>query len=157
MGMRTSKYARSRRYVSIFPLLLQHLAPGDPRLARLIAVAASPDALLSSAGLRSLSRGDKAYRQGDDYWRGKVWINCNFLALQALHRYMREPAAGAVAAAAGELYGTLRRAVLESMAAAFRSTGFLWENYDDRTGEGTGTKPFTGWSALALLILSERY
>lgn len=142
-------------YVSIFPLLLQHLAPDDARLGRLIAVAGSPGALFSPAGLRSLSAGDAAYRKGDDYWRGKVWINCNFLALQALHRYRGEP--GPAAAPAAELYSRLRGALLGNMAAAYGGSGFLWENYDDRTGQGTGTKPFTGWSALSLLVLSERY
>jgi len=31
-------------------------------------------------------------------------------------------------------------------------TGFLFENYDDKTGEGKGCHPFTGWTALVSMM-----
>ena len=39
----------------------------------------------------------------------------------------------------------------------YRSGGFLYENYDSETGEGKGTRPFTGWSTLAMLAMAEIY
>ena len=36
-------------------------------------------------------------------------------------------------------------------------TGYVWEQYNDRTGEGQGCKPFTGWSALTVLMMGETY
>ena len=37
------------------------------------------------------------------------------------------------------------------------NTGFIWEVYDDLTGDGLDNHPFTGWSALVVNILAERY
>ena len=36
-------------------------------------------------------------------------------------------------------------------------TGYVWEQYNDRTGEGQGCKPFTGWSALTVLMMGETF
>lgn len=36
-------------------------------------------------------------------------------------------------------------------------TGYVWEQYNDRTGDGQGCKPFTGWSALTVLMMGETF
>ncbi len=69
-------------YVSLFPLLLRLLPATAPELGRLLDVLADPAQLWSPFGLRSLSRADAAFGTDENYWRGAVWINCNFLALQ---------------------------------------------------------------------------
>lgn len=43
------------------------------------------------------------------------------------------------------------------MVAQYGRKGFIFEQYDDKTGEGLKHKPFAGWSALVLLIMSEMY
>ena len=43
------------------------------------------NALVSPArrfGVRSLAKSHKKFGAGENYWRGAVWINCNYLALQ---------------------------------------------------------------------------
>jgi mannosyl-oligosaccharide glucosidase len=131
-------------------------------------------ALWTPHGLRSLAPSSRMYRArntADDppYWRGQVWINVNYLALRALRRYAAEAAAGAggggdegasrsaaaAAAAAEQAARELRAALLRTVAGGYARTGFFWEQYDDRTGEGMGSRPFTGWTALVTLIAAE--
>ena len=61
---------------------------------------------------------------------------------QALHYYAGEP--GPHAAKAKEVYGKLRSNVLNNIVRQYNTTGYLWENYDDETGRGKGSHPFTG-------------
>jgi mannosyl-oligosaccharide glucosidase len=171
-------------YVSLFPLLTGLLPPGSPELSRQLALlrggggegedegeegdeAAAARALWTPHGLRSLSPSSRMYRArntADDppYWRGQVWINVNYLALRALRRYAAAAdggaggeGEGAAAAAAGEAARGLRAALLRTVAGGYARTGFFWEQYDDRTGEGMGSRPFTGWTALVTLIAAE--
>jgi len=144
-------------YVSLMPLLMRALPPGAPELA------ASLDLLEDRArgvwtrfGLRSLSSSDPGYAQHDDYWRGAVWLNMNYLAVAALRYYGAVP--GPHAARAGAAADRLAKAMVRTVADEFGRTGFLWEQYlPNRHGIGRGTHPFTGWSALVALMVAGRY
>ncbi len=76
-------------------------------------------------------------------------------AVQALYHYKGVP--GPYQAAASEVYARLRRNVLTHIMRQYAETGYLWENYDDETGAGRGSHPFTGWTALFVLIAGEAY
>lgn len=58
---------------------------------------------------------------------------------------------------AGEVYNMLREGVVGNVMKEYYRTGYVWEQYNDITGEGQGCKPFTGWSALTVLIMGETY
>jgi mannosyl-oligosaccharide glucosidase len=146
-------------YVSLFPLLLQVLKPNNPRLEQLLHKMRSE--LLTDFGLRSLSPKsffyDK-YNTDEDppYWRSNIWININFLALKSLHFYAKDNT-GPYSTLAAQVYGELQRNVMKNVWKVWKETGFLWEHYSDKTGKGQGGHPFTGWSALIVLIMAEKY
>jgi len=98
---------------------------------------------------------DVVYGSQEDYWRGKVWININYLALAALHRHTHTHAHTTRAAA--DTYHTLRANLIDTITASYEKKGFLFEQYDDKTREGLKHKPFAGWTALVLLIMAEAY
>jgi len=147
-------------YVNIFPLLLRILPSDSLRLGSLLDVISDPELLWTNHGLRSISSKDTFYMQpnaeGDNpYWRGPIWININYLALSALHHYSNHT--GPYQSRARDLYKLLRENILTTVGGEYLRSGFFWEQYDDTTGRGMRNKPFSGWTALVLNILSEQY
>lgn len=147
-------------YVSLFPFLMQIIDPSNPRLKTILDSLNLKSVLWSEYGLRSLSTQSHYYQQRntpDDppYWRGAIWLNINYLALRALNHYSNTP--GLYTEDARLLYDHLRKAVVTNVLTQFEKSGYIWEQYDDKTGEGRGSHPFTGWSALTLLMMGELY
>jgi mannosyl-oligosaccharide glucosidase len=159
-------------YVTLFPLLLTLLGPAEEaQLNALLDRMLDSAQLWSPYGLRSLSAGDLFYRQanapGDEpYWRGAVWMPINFLALRALQHYatpLQLPNAetGQFSAATrrrcAEAYAALRANLLRLVLGQWQSAGSIWEHYDDVSGLGLRSHPFTGWTALVLNVMAEEY
>lgn len=80
----------------------------------------------------------------------------NYLALSALHHYASEQSSPYQQRAASA-YRRLRQNLLDTVLGQYHSTGFFWEQYDDRTGKGLRGHPFTGWTALVVNIMAEKY
>jgi glycogen debranching enzyme len=72
-------------YLSLFPFLLELLPPDSPHLGAILDVLRDPEQLWSQYGLRSLSKSHPDFGQGENYWRGPIWVQMNYLALRALH------------------------------------------------------------------------
>ena len=149
------KYVSHVGYVTFFPLALQLIPKDAPELEILLDLLASADHLWTEYGIRSLSSKSSIYRRQNTphdppYWRSAVWINMNYLLLRALQAY----AAGNGPAATKSRYlaAQLRCNLIKNIAHQYKSKGFVFENYDDLTGEGKGCHPFTGWTALLGLI-----
>ncbi|CAB3367365.1 Hypothetical predicted protein [Cloeon dipterum] len=147
-------------YVSLFPLLLCLIPANSPKLGDVLNDLRKPDLLWTPYGLRSLSTTSPAYlkkntQHDPPYWRGPIWININYLTVKALFHYSRSE--GPYKELAGEIYLQLRENLVTNVLKRYRETGFVYEQYNDKTGEGQGCKPFTGWSALVVLIMAEIY
>ncbi|XP_072941314.1 mannosyl-oligosaccharide glucosidase isoform X2 [Epargyreus clarus] len=147
-------------YVSLFPMLLKVLRPDSDNLGKILQDLDKPDLLWSPYGLRSLSKSAPLYMKRNTehdppYWRGQVWININYLALSALKHYATE--AGPHAARAGELHKKLRDNVVGNIISEYKRTGYLWEQYSGENGRGSGSRPFTGWTALVVLMMADEY
>jgi mannosyl-oligosaccharide glucosidase len=72
-------------YVSLLPFLTGLMGPESPRLGAILDLIKNPDELWSEYGIRSLSKSDEFYGTGENYWRGPIWINMNYLILKNLH------------------------------------------------------------------------
>ncbi|KAB0802437.1 hypothetical protein PPYR_04623 [Photinus pyralis] len=147
-------------YVSLFPFLLKLLNPDSPKLNKTLIDIRNPSLLWTDFGLRSLSKTSPLYMKRNTehdppYWRGPLWININFLAAIALHHY--SVTEGPYQSQATEIYGQLRNNIIKNVIRQYYSSGYIWEQYSDTTGEGSGCRPFTGWSALVVLLMGEHY
>ncbi|CDO76526.1 Glycoside Hydrolase Family 63 protein [Trametes cinnabarina] len=143
-------------YLSLFPFLLSLLPADSPHLGAILDLLRDPAHLWSPYGLRSLSASHPEFGQGENYWKGPIWIQMNYLALSALHKtYAAQE--GPHQQRAKEIYAELRRNVVENVHKEYVRTGYVWEQYDALTGEGRRSHPFTGWTSLVTLIISEKY
>ena len=150
----SGKYARVCHlgYVSLMPFLLGLMDPDHPHLPALLDLLSDPDKLWSPHGLRSLSLADEFYGKDEDYWRGAVWMNMNVLAVQQLHT-IAVAAEGPEKSRAARIGAELRRNVVQTVYDSWANTGFVWEQYSDKTGEGKGSRAFTGWTSCTILLL----
>eukprot|EP00605_Chrysophyceae_sp_TOSAG23-4_P002898 GSChrysophyteH1.ASY1.ANO1.3193.1 assembled CDS len=149
-------------YVNLFPLLLRVISADDEdgHLTAILDVLENPQHLWTDFGLRSISASDLFYNRGNSpgdapYWRGPIWIPINYLAISALHHY--GAVEGPCQLRAIELYKRLRHAVVRNVLNEYHRTGFFWEHYEDTDGHGSRGHPFTGWTALFVALMSEKY
>jgi mannosyl-oligosaccharide glucosidase len=154
-SMPSPKYVNHVGYVSFFPLALQLIPKDAPELEISLDVLESTDHLWTEYGIRSLSSKSSLYGRKNTphdppYWRSPIWINMNYLLLRALKAYATGN--GAAATKSQKLAAQLRCNLIKNIVYQYNSKGFVFENYDDLTGEGKGCYPFTGWTALLGLI-----
>lgn len=145
-------------YVSLFPFLLKLIDADNPKLGKILSDIRNPKLLWTDYGLRSLAKTSAYYNKYNTehdppYWRGPIWININFLAVRALNYYSNIE--GPYAGQAKTLYKELRTNVVSNILKEYKRTGFIWEQYDDTDGHGQRVHPFTGWSALVVLLMGE--
>eukprot|EP01134_Creolimax_fragrantissima_P006156 CFRG6156T1 len=163
VGAPEEKFVNHFGYVSLFPFLMGVIPPTSSKLGYILEDIYNPDHLWTEFGLRSLSKSSSlynVYNTKDDapYWRGTIWLNINYMAVKALHRYSLMD--GPYQNLARKMYRELRGNIIRNMHAEYQRTGYIWEQYDvapGREGKGRGTKPFSGWSSLVLLIMAELY
>lgn len=149
------EFACHEGYVSLMPFMHGHIRDEDSeRLSSVVASVVHVDRLWSRAGVRSLSRADPLYHVGEDYWRGHVWVNANWLLLKGLSRCAeRDAVADAVRAQCADAYAQLRATLVETVVGEYARTGYAWEQYNDETGRGQRTRHFLGWTSLVVLIM----
>jgi hypothetical protein len=70
----------------MFPLFLGLLPPSSPHLGPMLDALSDPEQLWSPYGLRSLSAAHPEFGQGENYWKGPVWVQMNYLALRSLYK-----------------------------------------------------------------------
>ncbi|CAO3659074.1 unnamed protein product [Umbelopsis vinacea] len=143
-------------YLSLFPMILGLLPADSPKLDAILNLMKDEKELWTPYGLRSLSASDPKFNTGENYWRGPIWMNINYLALQSLYNnYMHVP--GPYQEKAKQIYDELRSNIIKNVFAEYKRTGFVWEQYSAFDGQGKRSHPFTGWTSTVLLIMAEEY
>ncbi|XP_052066310.1 mannosyl-oligosaccharide glucosidase-like [Mytilus californianus] len=147
-------------YVSLFPLMLKIIDPNSPKLQRVLKDLLNPQLLWTCYGLRSLATTSPFYlkknsKTDNPSWRGSIWINMNYLVLSGLNYYSNTP--GKYQTEAAKIYKSLRNNLVTNVMKEYYRQGYLYEKYNDKTGEGEGCHPFSGWSALIVAIMAEIY
>jgi mannosyl-oligosaccharide glucosidase len=138
-------------YVNLYPLAFGVLKTNEPAFDKLLTYILDPEELGSNFGLRSLTKADSLYHSGEDYWRGNVWINLNYLTLRGLKKYYSDNEKAMYA------YSYLRSSLIKTIFTNWKNTGLFYEQYSDIDGKGLRVRPFNGWTSLILNILAEKY
>jgi mannosyl-oligosaccharide glucosidase len=142
-------------YVSILPLLLGLVPKDSPKLKAILDLIHDPNQIWSPYGICSLSKQNPYFGQDENYWRGPIWINMNYLLLHSLHRnYIKS---GPYHQKAKTIYDELRSNLITNVFDQYENSGYVWEQYSCLDGKGARSHPFTGWTSLVLVIMSEKY
>lgn len=142
-------------YVSLMPFIHQ-LIPSKATIPLMSSLGQiyNPKKLWTNYGIRSLSKDDAFFHKGEDYWRGNIWINMNYMILKSLLHYgENEEVDYDVRQLANEIYTKLRKNVVNNVFEEWQKTGQYWEQYNEMDGHGQRTKNFTGWTSLVILIM----
>ncbi|KAF8448061.1 glycoside hydrolase family 63 protein [Boletus edulis BED1] len=142
-----SEHVCHKGYLSLFPFMHSLLPPDSPHLLPILDLLRDPDHLWSPYGIRSLSASHPEFGRGENYWRGPIWIQMNYMILSSLYKTYAT-VEGPHREYAREIYTELRKNVVEN---EYERTGYVWEQYDALTGEGRRSHPFTGWTSLVTL------
>ncbi|KAI7821737.1 glycoside hydrolase [Gamsiella multidivaricata] len=138
-------------YISLFPMSLGILDPESEKLGYILDLMYDPEELWTPFGLRSLSAKDKFAGTGENYWRGPVWVNINYLVLHSLKtNYIGK---GPYQDKSKKIYNELRENIINNVYKEYERTGYVWEHYTENTGVGNRSHPFTGWTSMVVKIM----
>ena len=152
-----SEFACHKGYVSLFPFLLKLIPIEDTteKLMPILELLSNPDELWTEYGIRSLSKSDKYYGTKENYWRGPIWMNINYMIVKSLQYYGEHPEATLeFRLEAARIYKALRVNLVNNVHKSWEETGFAWEQYNAETGKGQGVKHFFGWTSLTVMIMA---
>jgi mannosyl-oligosaccharide glucosidase len=66
--------------------MLSLLPPNSPHLLPILDLLYDPDHLWSPYGIRSLSASHPEFGRGENYWKGPIWIQMNYMILSSLYK-----------------------------------------------------------------------
>lgn len=144
-------------YITLFPFLLRLIPPtkkNEDKLLSLLNLIYDPERLWTEYGVRSLSLSDEYYGEGENYWRGPIWININYMILDSLSYYYEVSKSEDVKELCQQIYKELRQNIVENVYEQWEKTGYAWEQYNPDDGHGQSIKHFLGWTSMTVMIMA---
>ncbi|CDW90142.1 mannosyl-oligosaccharide glucosidase [Stylonychia lemnae] len=158
-----NQFSPHQGIVNLFPVALNGFQGMIERLDDHLMFGVDTETLNSPYGLRGVSAQDMEYFPGTGYWRGPVWISVNYLVLRGLYKYYLDYTPVNPLSEDGtiktpkDFYQQLRQKIVQVVYDNWEPQHLLYENFNDVTGKGQSSHPFSGWTTLVLLIMNERY
>ena len=122
-------------YVSLLPFALKLVPKESKAIASVLKLISDKSKLFSPYGLLSLSKQDKYFGQDENYWRGPIWLNINYLCLDALRYYFPEihgtsnnNKASVLSKTAKTTYTQLSQNLIKNVYDNWKATGYCYEN-----------------------------
>lgn len=94
--------------------MLSLLPPGSPHVGAILDIIRDPEHLWSPYGIRSLAKSHPEFGQGENYWKGPIWIQMNYLILGALYKNYGAQN-GPYQERAMQVYAELRKNVIDNV------------------------------------------
>lgn len=142
-------------YVSLLPFLMKLVPASSSHLMPILELVSDPEELWTDYGIASLSKQDEFFGKGEDYWRGSIWMNINYLVLDALKYYHGQPDIGEEEKVLiAKIYSELRKNCVKTVYDNWQKTNFAYEHYDALTGKAVGVKHFLGWTSLVVNMMA---
>ena len=84
--------------------------------------------------MRSLAKSDEFYGKDEDYWRGAIWMNMNYLGVKALYDYRNSYNGNdsEVKELLEKLYKELRENLIKNLYTEYRKFGY-WQRTEIKT------------------------
>lgn len=153
-------------YISLLPFALKLIPADSDKLDHVLKLMSDKKKIFSRYGLLSLSKKDKYYGTDENYWRGPIWMNINYLCLDALRfyfpqTYSKKPTSIKISRpkktvkTAVNLFNSLKSNLVTNVFKEWKNKGYCYENYNPETGEGSGARQFTGWTSLIVNIIGK--
>lgn len=152
-----SSFVCHKGYITLFPFLLRLIpatTDNDEKLLALLELIYDPEKLWTEYGIRSLSASDEFYGTGENYWRGPIWMNINYMILDSLAYYHDVSESESVKDLCKKIYKELRQNLVENVYEQWEKSGYAWEQYNPDDGHGQGVKHFTGWTSMTVMIMA---
>eukprot|EP00347_Sterkiella_histriomuscorum_P002218 403369017 len=149
--------------INMFPVAFNLFQGNLDRLEDTLRFGVDADTIFSPYGLRGVSTRDLEYFPGTGYWRGPIWVSVNYLVLRGLYKYYldytpRDPLSeDGTIKTPKDYYQVVRQNLAQVIYDNWEPQHLLYENFNDVTGQGQYSHPFSGWTTLMLLIMNEKY
>ncbi|KAG2392088.1 hypothetical protein C9374_013573 [Naegleria lovaniensis] len=156
---RSSKFGMGHHigYIGMLPICL-NLERNMTRVEQTIAKMGDPNLLFSEGhGLLSLSFKDENFEWSGQYWRGAIWAPFTYQCARGLYYYEKQYGLSSAALLRKKIQNAYINNVMKHYHVEDNSIGAVYETYHPTDGRGFNNYPFTGWSALVVLLMSEDY